>query len=131
RGWTPAGGASGGAAVPEPVERSANHGVSSESATARAATAGSGDHETLGSSRASGPPSSAPTESRNGAVTATKSQSKSTSECSTYATASTASATAAGPPPRTRRDTPPAAATIPASAKNSPTSPVSLRNCSG
>ena len=64
-------------------------------------------------------------------MTATKSQSKSTSECSTYAAASTASATTAGSRARTRRATPTPAAAIDAKAKKNPTTPVSLRNCSG
>ena len=72
---------------------------------------------------------------KNGAPTATKSQSKSTTECSRYAPAATTSANAAArscpATPRNRRTTPsPAAATDPTASRN-PTTPVSARNCSG
>ena len=81
------------------------------------------------------PPRRTPTVIRNGAQTATKSQSKSTSEWSRKAIAPTISAvaTARSSPasPRYTRVTPIPAATTDPSASRKPTTPVSLRNCSG
>ena len=117
------------------MSRCANQGVRSDSATASATTAGSGASPTRRSPGTGPRPSSTPTVTKNGALTATKSQSKSTTECRRYAPAATTNANAAAcscpANPRTLRNTPNAAAATEPSASKKPTTPVSDRNCSG